>query len=80
MPTGRTSKLLPLLTARDSANALGVSMAAFWRGVKARRLPAPVYPASRSPRWFPNEILTAIKRTRALPSEAKAARQRAKAG
>jgi predicted DNA-binding transcriptional regulator AlpA len=67
-----------LLSARESANAVSLSIAAFWRGVKAKRLPAPVYPAARSPRWFLDELIAAIELTRALPSDAMAARRRAK--
>jgi predicted DNA-binding transcriptional regulator AlpA len=49
-----------LLTARESAQAVGLSTPAFWKGVKDQRFPAPVYPAPRAPRWFEDELLMAV--------------------
>lgn len=41
----------PLLTVRDVAAKLRVSRATVWRMVAAGRLPPPVYPSWRTPRW-----------------------------
>jgi predicted DNA-binding transcriptional regulator AlpA len=49
---------------------VGISVPAFWRGVKDERLPKPVYPMPRAPRWFEDELLAAVEKTRAAPSEA----------
>ena len=67
----------PPLTAREAAAQVGLSLPAFWCGVGAGRLPKPTYPAPRAPRWFPSELRAALEVTRALPSEAKAARRAA---
>ncbi len=61
-----------------AAQGAGCCLAAFWRAVGAGRLPAPVYPAARAPRWYPSEIRAALEATRALPAVAKAARRQAK--
>lgn len=66
------------LTAREAAVAAGLSLSAFWRAVSDGRLPAPVYPLPRAPRWFASEMRAAMLKTRALPAEAKAARQAAR--
>jgi predicted DNA-binding transcriptional regulator AlpA len=63
-----------LLTARDAARTVGLSIPAFWKGVKDERLPKPVYPMPRAPRWFEDELFAAVEQTRASPTEAKAAR------
>ena len=68
----------PLLSARGAAAEACLSLPAFWRGVADGRLPAPVYPAPRAPRWYRSELREAIRATRALPAEAKAARRAAK--
>jgi predicted DNA-binding transcriptional regulator AlpA len=65
----------PLLNARDAAMEVGLSLPAFWRGVGNKRLPAPVYPAPRAPRWYRSELRSAVEATRALPAEAKAQRR-----
>jgi predicted DNA-binding transcriptional regulator AlpA len=64
-----------LLTAREGAQAVGLSVPAFWKGVKDERLPKPVYPMPRAPRWFEDELLAALEGTRAAPSEAMAKRR-----
>jgi predicted DNA-binding transcriptional regulator AlpA len=68
----------PFLTAPEAAEAVGLSIAAFWRGVASGRLPSPVYPAPKAPRWRRSELLTALEATRALPREAMAQRRAAK--
>jgi predicted DNA-binding transcriptional regulator AlpA len=67
-----------LLTAREAAEAVGLSLAGLWRGVAAGRLPCPVYPLPKSPRWRASELLAAVEATRALPREAAARRRSAK--
>jgi len=67
-----------LLTAQEAALAVRLSVRAFWRAVAARRLPAPVYPMSKAPRWFASELREALVATRALPSQQKIARQAAR--
>jgi len=67
-----------LLSAREAAQTVRLSMPAFWRAVRSKRLPLPVYPAPRAPRWFEGELLAALERTRASPSEAKALRIRSR--
>ena len=64
-----------LLTAKEAANFVKLSIAAFWRNVCNRRLPEPVYPAPRAPRWWRSQLRLALERTRALPSDAKVARR-----
>jgi predicted DNA-binding transcriptional regulator AlpA len=68
----------PPLDPRRAAVVAGLSLPAFWRAVAAGRLPMPIYPASRAPRWYASEIRAALESTRALPCEAKDARRRAR--
>jgi predicted DNA-binding transcriptional regulator AlpA len=70
----------PLLSAREGAAEVHLSLAAFWRAVAARRLPPPLYPLPRAPRWRRSELRAALDATRALPAEAKAARRAARLG
>lgn len=65
----------PLLTARQSADDLNISMAALWKGVADGRLPAPFYVLPRAPRWRRSELRAALEANRMLPSEAKLARR-----
>lgn len=64
----------PMLTAEAAAAEVGLSLPAFWRAVASRRLPSPLYPAPRAPRWRAGELREALDATRALPAEAKAER------
>lgn len=66
------------LTARESALEVRLSLAAFWRAVRDGRLPAPVYPLPRAPRWFRSELREAMNATRARPTEQMAARRAAR--
>lgn len=77
MPTDYQPKD-PLLTADESAQECGVSVPAFWKGVKAGRLPKPVYPASRAPRWRRSELHAALEVTRSMPRDAMEQRRQAK--
>jgi predicted DNA-binding transcriptional regulator AlpA len=67
-----------MLTAEEGAAHCGVALPTFWRNVAAGRLPAPVYPAPRAPRWRKSWLDAALDATRALPAEAKAARRAAR--
>ena len=70
--------LSAFLTAKDASQLCCLSKAAFAKAVAAGRLPAPLYPAPRAPRWRLSELNAAIDATRALPSEAMAQRREAK--
>ena len=70
----------PLLSAREGAAEVHLSLAAFWRAVGAGRLPRPLYPLPRAPRWRRSELKAALEATRALPAEAKAARRAVRLG
>ena len=78
-PRGRVSPTWvcsdPLLTARQSADQLGISLPGFWKGVADGRLPAPVYVLPRAPRWHRCELHAAAERNRLLPAEAKLIRR-----
>ena len=50
-----------LLTAKELAALFQVSREHIWRRVKAGSLPAPLYPARRSPRWHRHEIEAVIE-------------------
>jgi predicted DNA-binding transcriptional regulator AlpA len=50
----------------------------FDRNVASGRLPAPIYPAPRSPRWYPSELRAAITGHRMLPAQAKEERRQAR--
>lgn len=67
-----------LVEAKDAAEVASLSLAAFWRSVSAGRLPKPVYPAPRAPRWYVAEIHAALEATRAVPRDAMIARREAK--
>ena len=64
-----------LLTAKASSEFLSLSIAAFWRNVCSQRLPPPVYPAPRAPRWWQSQLRAAVDATASLPAQAKAARR-----
>ena len=63
-----------LLTAHDLADLIGVHVATVWGMVKQGRIPSPIYPAARAPRWFLREVMEALEATRAMPADAKALR------
>jgi hypothetical protein len=67
----------PLLVAEHAAVEVGLSLPGFWKAVQAERLPAPVYPLSRAPRWRLSELKAAVEKTRSLPSRQKEARRTA---
>lgn len=70
----------PLLTACEGAAEVHLSLAAFWRAVGTGRLPRPLYPLPRAPRWRRSELRAALDATRALPAEAKAGRRAVRLG
>jgi predicted DNA-binding transcriptional regulator AlpA len=65
-----------LLDAEKSAEFCDIALPTLWVQVRTGRLPAPVYPAPRAPRWWESELREAIMLTRALPAE-QAAKRRA---
>lgn len=56
-----------LLQAAEAARFCGIALPTFWRSVRDERLPAPIYPAARAPRWFKSELRAALERSRARP-------------
>ena len=66
------------LDAETAAPVAGLSLGAFWRAVAAGRMPAPVYPMPRAPRWYASEIRAAMEQTRCLPRNQAAARRMAR--
>ena len=74
---GNLSPARPL-TAQQAAAFVGLSVPGFWAAVRARRLPSPVYPLPRAPRWQAAELTAALEATRALPTDQMAARRDAR--
>ena len=66
-----------LLASKAAAAAVGLSLPAFWKQVRDGRLPRPLYPSPRSPRWVLTELHQALLQTRALPAEQLAKRRAA---
>jgi predicted DNA-binding transcriptional regulator AlpA len=62
----------------EAAKFCGINPATLFKQVNEGRLPAPVYPAPRAPRWRRSELIAALEATRALPREARAARRAAR--
>lgn len=67
-----------LWTVDVASDFVGLSRPAFYVAVRNGRLPAPVYPAPRAPRWIPSELRAAVEATRALPRDQVAARRAAR--
>src|SRR3954447_14153268 len=65
----------PLLSSSEAATEAGRALSTFWRDGRAGRLPPPYYATPRCPRWRRSEVRAALEATRALPSEAAAARR-----
>jgi predicted DNA-binding transcriptional regulator AlpA len=65
----------PLLNAEESAAEVHLALPTFWRQVKVGRMPKPVYPSPRAPRWWRSELHASLEQTRALPTEQMAARR-----
>jgi predicted DNA-binding transcriptional regulator AlpA len=63
-----------LLAAKEAAAEVRLSLPAFWKQVAGGRLPAPVYPSPRAPRWLRSELRAAVMGTRALPRDQSVAR------
>jgi predicted DNA-binding transcriptional regulator AlpA len=68
----------PLLSAVDLAEYLAVTVPGVYLAIKNGRLPPPVYPLSRSPRWHRSEVDTFLEKTRTTPTQARADRRQAK--
>lgn len=68
----------PLLMAEQAAVEVGLSLPGFWKAVQAGRLPAPLYPLGRAPRWRLSELKASLEKTRALPSQQKQTRREAR--
>ncbi len=64
------------LKPREAAAFCGIGLPSLWRAVAAGRLPAPVYPLPRSPRWSAAELRAALEAHRALPREQMARRRK----
>jgi predicted DNA-binding transcriptional regulator AlpA len=47
----KTYDVTTLLTVKQLAGRLRISIRTVWRRVKAGELPAPLYPWNRTPRW-----------------------------
>ena len=77
IPTQPNPAEIPL-DAETAATVAGLSLGAFWRAVAAGRMPAPVYPMPRAPRWYASEIRAAMEQTRCLPRNQAAARRLAR--
>lgn len=54
-----------LLNAKQAANFLGLSLPGLWKAVRQGRIPKPVYPLARAPRWFEDELCADVELTRA---------------
>lgn len=53
-----------LVSAKDAAKALGVSVSLFWRLNQLGAVPTPVYVTPKSPRWWLNELFAAMEARR----------------
>jgi predicted DNA-binding transcriptional regulator AlpA len=67
-----------LLPPKTAAAVVGLSLPAFWTQVRDARLPAPLYPSPRSPKWVLAELREALLKTRCLPRDAMAVRRQAR--
>lgn len=65
-----------MIRAPEAAKVLGLSVAAFWRGVRDGRFPLPCYVSPRSPRWWLGELRSALEAHRMRPADAVARRRR----
>jgi predicted DNA-binding transcriptional regulator AlpA len=66
------------LGAEAAAIFVGLSMTGFWKAVRTGRLPDPVYPLPRAPRWYPSELRASLELTRQTPRTAVADRRAAR--
>ena len=70
--------LFKLLEVKEAAAEVRLSIPGFWKQVRSGRLPKPLYPAPRCPRWVLGELRAALLATRCLPRDAMAARRQAR--
>lgn len=67
----------PLLTNRQAAAEIGVSVPTFYVMLKERQLPAAIYVRSNAPRWRRSELRTAVADLpRGYPDEMKGSARR----
>jgi predicted DNA-binding transcriptional regulator AlpA len=78
-PEETSCSAFALLPPKAAAVESGLSLAAFWRQVRDGRLPAPLYPSPRSPRWVRAELREALLQTRCRPGDRPTARIRGRA-
>jgi hypothetical protein len=69
---------IELMTARETAALLRVSIPALYAAVAKARLQRPSYPSERTPRWLKSEVMSALERLKALPAESVAAERNAR--
>jgi hypothetical protein len=67
----------PLMSPDDLAKYLNVTTVAVYLAIKAGRIPPPIYPLLRSPRWRRTEVDAFLEKTRATPTQARVARRQA---
>jgi predicted DNA-binding transcriptional regulator AlpA len=67
-----------LLTAKEAASFLRMSVPSLYAAVAKHRLPRPTYPSVRTPRWLRSELLAALDQLKALPAESVAAERNAR--
>jgi excisionase family DNA binding protein len=65
----------PLMSAVDLAEYLAVTVPGVYLAIKNGRLPPPMYPLSRSPRWRRSEVDAFLEKTRTSPTQARADRR-----
>jgi predicted DNA-binding transcriptional regulator AlpA len=77
-PPEDTTTIEPLMSVVDLAEYLNVTPAAVYLAIKAGRIPPPMYPLSRSPRWRRSEVDEMLAKTRTSPTQARADRRQAR--
>lgn len=68
----------PLMALVDLVEYLNITPAGVYLAIKAGRIPPPVYPLSRSPRWRRSEVDALLEKTRTSPTQARADRRQAR--
>jgi predicted DNA-binding transcriptional regulator AlpA len=66
------------MSAVDVAEYLAITVPGLYLAVRAGRLPRPLYPLSRSPRWKRSDVDTFLEKTRTTPTQARADRRQAR--
>jgi predicted DNA-binding transcriptional regulator AlpA len=78
LDTPQASATEPLVTLKQVAAYVGLTEPGVYNAIKAGRLPMPVYPLPRAPRWRLSEIDKLLERTRTSPTLARAERRQAR--